>query len=138
MGSPLTRTPASAASSQTQSDGSARRRRIAGQLSARRCSRDDAAQQGQWAVSHATDSEIDTRIDELARELSNWGRWGDKDEVGTLNLITPKKRLQAAACVRSGTIHSLGLELRADLPQPPGSGRLNPQHVMTETGSDAA
>ena len=89
-------------------------------------------------MSHATDSEIDTRIDELTRELSNWGRWGDEDELGTLNLITPEKRLQAAACVRSGTVLSLGLELRADLPQPPGSGRLNPQHLMTETGSDAA
>lgn len=89
-------------------------------------------------MSHATDSEIDTRIDELARQLSNWGRWGDEDELGTLNLITPEKRLQAAAGVRSGTILSLGLELRADLPQPPGSGRLNPQHVMRETGSDAA
>ena len=33
---------------------------------------------------------------------------------------------------------SLALELRSDLPQAPGSGRLNPQHVMTETGSDAA
>jgi kynurenine formamidase len=32
---------------------------------------------------------------------------------------------------------SLALELRPDVPQPPGSGRLNPQHVMTETGSDA-
>src|SRR2546429_5174805 len=70
--------------------------------------------------------------------LSNWERWGPEDELGTLNLITPEKRLQAAACVRSGTVMSLALELCPDLPQPPGSGRLNPQHVMTETGSDAA
>jgi kynurenine formamidase len=70
--------------------------------------------------------------------VSNWGRWGPEDELGTLNLITPEKRLQAAACVRSGTVMSLALEFRSDLPQPPGSGRLNPQHVMTETGSDAA
>lgn len=55
-----------------------------------------------------------------------------------LNLVTPEKRVQAAACVRSGTAMSLALELGSDLPQPPGSGRLNPQHVMTETGSDAA
>lgn len=81
---------------------------------------------------------IDARIDELAGELSNWGRWGDEDELGTLNLVTPEARLRAAACVRSGTVMSLALELRSDRPQPPGSGRLNPQHVMTETGSDAA
>ena len=83
-------------------------------------------------------SAVDKRIDAAARKLSNWGRWGRDDELGTLNLITREKRLQAAACVRSGTAMSLALELRSDLPQPPGSGRLNPQHVMTETGSDAA
>jgi kynurenine formamidase len=80
---------------------------------------------------------IDERIDALARELSNWGRWGPDDEVGTLNLITPEKRVQAAKCVRSGSVLSLALELRPDLPQPPGSGRLNPQHLMTETPADA-
>ena len=30
-------------------------------------------------------------------ELSNWGRWGKDDELGTLNLITPAKRKQALA-----------------------------------------
>lgn len=89
-------------------------------------------------MNDAAGSAIDARVDALARKLSNWGRWGPEDELGTLNLITPEKRLQAAACVRSGTVMSLALELRSDRPQPPGSGRLNPQHVMTETGSDAA
>ena len=40
-------------------------------------------------------------------ELSNWGRWGDDDGLGTLNLITPKKRKQAAALVQSGVSVSL-------------------------------
>ena len=34
--------------------------------------------------------------------LSNWGRWGDDDELGTLNLITPAKRIAAAELVRVG------------------------------------
>lgn len=34
--------------------------------------------------------------------LSNWGRWGDDDELGTLNLITPAKRIAAAQLVRVG------------------------------------
>jgi len=38
--------------------------------------------------------------------LSNWGRWGADDERGTLNLITPSKRLQAAALVREGLVIS--------------------------------
>ena len=41
------------------------------------------------------------------KELSNWGRWGKDDEMGTLNLITPAKRKQAAALVRDGVSVSL-------------------------------
>src|SRR5260221_3050008 len=40
-------------------------------------------------------------------ELSNWGRWGKDDQMGTLNLITPAKRKQAAALVKEGFSVSL-------------------------------
>ena len=40
-------------------------------------------------------------------ELSNWGRWGKDDEMGTLNLVTPAKRKQAASLVRDGVTVSL-------------------------------
>ena len=43
----------------------------------------------------------------LFEEVSNWGRWGADDEVGTFNLITPEKRLEAAALVQSGVTVSL-------------------------------
>jgi kynurenine formamidase len=46
-------------------------------------------------------------IDVMFRELSNWGRWGDDDMRGTLNLITPEKRKQAAALVQEGISVSL-------------------------------
>jgi kynurenine formamidase len=36
------------------------------------------------------------------KELSNWGRWGNNDQLGVLNLITPAKRKQAAALVKEG------------------------------------
>lgn len=38
----------------------------------------------------------------LHRSLSNWGRWGDDDQLGALHWITPAKRAAAAASVRSG------------------------------------
>ena len=44
-------------------------------------------------------------------EISNWGRWGDDDELGTLNLITPEKRLAAAKLVREGVAVSMALDL---------------------------
>lgn len=34
--------------------------------------------------------------------LSNWGRWGADDEMGTLNLITDDARVRAARLVREG------------------------------------
>jgi len=46
-------------------------------------------------------------IDDMMTTLSNWGRWGKEDQLGTLNLITPEKRKQAAALVKDGISLSL-------------------------------
>jgi kynurenine formamidase len=46
-------------------------------------------------------------IDRMMTELSNWGRWGKDDQMGTVNLITPAKRKQAASLVREGSTVSL-------------------------------
>jgi kynurenine formamidase len=62
------------------------------------------------AVPTLTVSDIDTMIS----ELSNWGRWGDEDQRGTLNLVTPEKRRQAAALVREGVSVSLSQNLSTE------------------------
>ena len=36
------------------------------------------------------------------QRLSNWGRWGADDQLGTLNFITPEVRRAAAGLVREG------------------------------------
>ena len=46
-------------------------------------------------------------VERLVGELSNWGRWGDEDQLGTLNLITPEKRRKAVGLVREGVSVSL-------------------------------
>src|SRR5271170_1733001 len=55
-------------------------------------------------------------------ELSNWGRWGKDDELGTLNLITPAKRRAAMALVKEGVPVSLStntfFEKAVDVPCP--------------------
>jgi kynurenine formamidase len=48
-----------------------------------------------------------TEYDGWLTELSNWGRWGPDDELGTLNLITPEKRREAASLVTEGFTVSL-------------------------------
>src|SRR5215831_13871398 len=55
-------------------------------------------------------------------ELSNWGRWGKDDELGTLNLITDAKRRAALALVKEGVQVSLSTntstEKAVDVPCP--------------------
>ncbi len=43
----------------------------------------------------------------MYRDRRNWGRWGDGDQVGAINLITPEKRATAAGLVRTGRTVSL-------------------------------
>ena len=54
-----------------------------------------------------------TTMDQWMKELSNWGRWGKTDQMGTVNLITPAKRKAAAALVTEG--HSVSLSSNTDM-----------------------
>jgi kynurenine formamidase len=69
---------------------------------------------------------------ELAARVSNWGRWGDADEIGTLNLIDAAARQRGAAAVKRGLSFSLALRLDQQGPQV-GTipGRINPLRTMT-------
>jgi kynurenine formamidase len=55
---------------------------------------------------------------------SNWGRWGDDDELGTLNLITDEVRARAAREVRTGRSVSLAVPIQ---PAPVMSGPFPPR-----------
>ena len=74
----------------------------------------------------------------MADEVRNWGRWGDADEVGTLNLITADKVAEAAAMVKEGKVISLGGDFGSAGPQGAFKFRQNPVHVMTVDGGDAS
>lgn len=77
-------------------------------------------------------------IREIAHRYRNWGRWGDNDELGTVNLITSDKRIAAAKLVRKGRVFSLALPLDAQGPMSGAYGRVNPVHVMLQDGGDVA
>ena len=72
---------------------------------------------------------------EIGAQLRNWGRWGDTDERGTVNLITPERIVAASALVKRGAIFDLGIPFDSKGPQP-GGGRINPVRLMSETGAD--
>jgi kynurenine formamidase len=70
----------------------------------------------------------------LAAKVSNWGRWGADDEIGTINLITPDVARRGAACVKTGRSFSLALPLSEAEGIQAGfiPGRVNPLRAMTQ------
>lgn len=73
---------------------------------------------------------------ERGKRLSNWGRWGEDDEIGTLNFITDEHRVAAAGLVRRGRVFELSMALGSTGPQAGGAGRFNPIHHMSLTPAD--
>jgi kynurenine formamidase len=70
---------------------------------------------------------------EFHKTLSNWGRFGEADQLGTLNLITREKRVAAAALVRSGRTVSCA----RSLPTQPAPENPSPvQHHMIGTATE--
>jgi kynurenine formamidase len=65
---------------------------------------------------------------------SSWGLWGEDDELGCLNLLTPERVAAAAQLVQRGDVFSLNL--RIDRPDPPLYGRGRVKHTITGEGGN--
>lgn len=78
---------------------------------------------------------IDSVVD-LAKRYTNWGRWGDDDERGTLNLVQPAHIVRAARLVQQGRTISMALPYNEKGPQAGTFNRFNPIHLMTRDGAD--
>jgi kynurenine formamidase len=68
-------------------------------------------------------------FDNLREEVSNWGRWGARDERGAHNLMTAERVVQAARFVHTGRVVSLAHDLDTS------AGPDNPKpalHYMTQ------
>jgi kynurenine formamidase len=72
----------------------------------------------------------------IGERLSNWKRWGDDDQRGTLNFVTPERVVAAAACIRTGKVFELSIPICSDGPQTGLGGRINPLHFMTVMPTD--
>jgi kynurenine formamidase len=68
--------------------------------------------------------------------VSNWGRWGEADERGAFNLLTPEHVLGALrGAARTGRIYSLAQPLRmSGVPMSDSGG--TPIHVMARDAGD--
>ena len=70
----------------------------------------------------------------IGRRVSNWGRWGESDERGTVNLITPDRLVAAAQLIR---FDLAGISVSAG--SACSSGSMKPSHVLAAMGwSEAA
>jgi kynurenine formamidase len=74
-------------------------------------------------------------LEDYIKRFSNWGRWGEDDEIGTLNLITPDVVRNAASLVADGRVISMTMPYDLNGPQL-GGARSNPKVMMIATGSD--
>jgi kynurenine formamidase len=85
-----------------------------------------------WAMPVPVPPSIPSSFTELAARVSNWGRWGADDQLGTLNLIDRAARLRGLAAVRDGDAFALGLPLSAEEGIQMGfiPGRVNPTRTM--------
>ena len=63
---------------------------------------------------------------------SAWGVFGDSDEVGTINLLTPARVLASKASIKSGKVFSLNLPI--DVPNPPLFTRQAHRHTIKNFG----
>jgi kynurenine formamidase len=70
---------------------------------------------------------------ELFESVKNWGRWGESDEAGALNLITADKRRAAAAEVQAGETVSCARELPVE---PSVENQYPAMHMMIRGGDD--
>jgi len=72
------------------------------------------------------------------KENSNWGRWGDDDERGALNLITQETVLSGLRAPKTGKVYSLGLPIQGFGSAPIFDFRNKPQRLTSTNPGDPA
>lgn len=77
-------------------------------------------------------------FDDLFQSVCNWGRWGDEDELGTLNYLTPHHIRHAASLVRSGRSVSMAVPINKvagpDNPRPAAHYMVQNYDIHLEQG----
>ena len=85
-----------------------------------------------WCVPVPVPPSIPQTFTTMANRVSNWGRWGPDDQIGTLNLIDEAARLRGVASVVHGAPFPLGIPMSEAEGIQMGfiEGRVNPTHTM--------
>lgn len=67
------------------------------------------------------------------RTPNNWGRWGDLDEIGTVNFITPERVRRAMALPSTGEVISCAIPIGEEMPVHPSRPAVVHTHAFTGT-----
>ena len=79
-----------------------------------------------------------SEFDRLFEKLKNWGRWGEDDELGTLNFLGEKEVAEAAGLVKTGRHVGLGRALDTVAGLDNGRPALHYMTSLGDTGEDAS
>jgi kynurenine formamidase len=75
-------------------------------------------------------------LDELLEGLpTNWGRWGDDDEIGCLNHLTPAEVLRGVREIKDGKVFTLAVPIGNPGGDPVWPGRSGATRLMTQDRS---
>jgi hypothetical protein len=66
--------------------------------------------------------------DQGAPEMTAWGLWGEGDEIGTINLLTPERVAAGARLAKTGRMFPLNWKM--EMPDPPLFGREKLSHTL--------
>ena len=73
------------------------------------------------------------------KKLSNCGRWGKDDQIGTLNHVTPEDIVKAASLIRTGNVGSRGSPSRtANVSVMPHSSNTQPLASLSSSARFSA
>ena len=61
---------------------------------------------------------------------SNWGRWGDTDELGSVNYLTQSEVLRGVKAVENGKVFTLQVRMCHPEGDPGYKGRSQPERMM--------
>lgn len=84
----------------------------------------------------------ETEVRGYIKTLTNWGRWGPDDQLGTLNFLTATKTVEAATLIQTGITVSCARPIRAesapDVKIPPLHFMIGSGEVAKEEGADSS
>jgi kynurenine formamidase len=89
---------------------------------------------GSWIVGWVLAAGLVVTAAAEGPQPGNWGKWGEADERGAANYVTPERIVEAAGLIRRGEVFSLAIPLDSDGPVFPG--RSVPRILMAGSGAD--